>query len=128
MALETSPFCPLIRGVVVVHVAQKETRRRLVNNQANVTAHAGGPEALVLRPLDLMELEPGMRRVHLQIEGRHLDRLLFVGGQLREAAGEGVGDAELHQVSISIGTPIWLATSVRRSTSTSGALTLTTSA
>ena len=70
---------------------------------SSVTARTNGPEVLVLRPVDLVPLQARMRRVHLQVERRGLDRLLLVTGQLREAVGEGVSDAELHQVSISTG-------------------------
>ncbi|MCY1379683.1 hypothetical protein D9M69_674240 [compost metagenome] len=51
---------------------------------------------LVLGLLDAVELQPRAGRVLLQVKRRDLDRLLFVGGQAREAVGEGVGDAELH--------------------------------
>jgi len=33
-----------------------------------------------------------------QIEGRGLDGLLLLAGELGEAVGEGVGDAEVHQI------------------------------
>ena len=128
MPLQPPPLGPLIRRVVMVHVAEQEARRGPVDDQTDVATNADGPEVLVLRPLDLVQFQPRMRRVHLQVERGRLDGLLLVAGQLREAVGEGVGDAELHQVSISTGTPIWFATSVRRSTATSGALTLTISA
>ena len=35
-----------------------------------------------------------------QIEGRGLDQLLFLTSELSEAVGEGVGNAEVHGVSI----------------------------
>ena len=96
MPLQPPPLGPLIGGVVMVHVAEQEARRGPVDDQPDVAADPGGPEALVLRPLDLVQLQPWPGRVHLQVERGGLDRLLLVAGQLREAVGEGVGDAELH--------------------------------
>ena len=46
----------------------------------------------------LWKLHARAGRVHLQIEGRRLDGLLLLAGQLGEAVGEGVGDAEVHHV------------------------------
>ena len=96
MPLQPPPLGPLIRGVVMVHVAEQEARRGPVDNQPDVAADPGRPEALVLRPLDLVQLQPRPGRVHLQVERGGLDRLLLVAGQLRETVGERVGDAELH--------------------------------
>ena len=96
MSFQPPSFCPLVRGVVMVDVAEQEARRRPVDDQPDVATDPNGPEVLVLRPVDLVQLQPRMRRVHLQVERRGLDRLLLVAGQLREAVGEGVGDAELH--------------------------------
>lgn len=48
-----------------------------------------GPEVLILRPVDLVQFQPRMCRVHLQVDRCGLDRLLLVG-QLREAVGESV--------------------------------------
>ena len=128
MPFQSPSFGPLVRRVVMIDVAEQDAGSGPVDDQPDVATDPHGPEVLVLRPVDLVQLQARMRRVHLQVERRGLDRLLLVAGQLREAIGEGVGDSELHQVSISTGTPIWFATSVRRSTSTSGALMLTTSA
>ena len=128
MPFQPPSFGPLVRRVVMIDVAEQEAGSGPVDDQPDVATDPNGPEVLVLRPVDLVQLQAGMRRVHLQVERRCLHRLLLVAGQLGKAVGEGVGDAELHQVSISTGTPIWFATSVRRSTSTSGALMLTTSA
>ena len=128
MPFQPPSFRPLICVVVMIDVAEEEAGGCPVDDQPDVATDPNGPEVLVFRPIDLVQLQPRMRRVHLQVERRRLDRLLLVAGQLGEAVGEGVGDAELHQVSISIGTPIWFATSVRRSTPTSGARMLTISA
>ena len=51
---------------------------------------------LSLASVELVKREPRSRRVHLQVEGGGFRDLLLVTGQLREAVGEGVGDAELH--------------------------------
>ena len=42
-----------------------------------------------------MELQARTGRVQLQIESRGFNGLLFIAGQLGEAAGKGIGDAEL---------------------------------
>lgn len=39
---------------------------------------------------------PWMGRIELQVKGRCLGRLLFLGAQSGQAVGEGVGDAEFH--------------------------------
>ena len=96
MPPQPPPHRPLVRRVVMVHVAEQEARRGPVDDQPEVAADAGGPEVLVLRPLDLVQIQPRPSRVHLQVERGGLDRLLLLAGQLREAVGEGVGDAELH--------------------------------
>ena len=44
---------------------------------------------------------PGACRVKLQVESGCLYRLLLIAGQTDEAVGEGVGDAEVHQFSLS---------------------------
>ena len=110
MPFHSPTLGPLIRRVVMVHVAEQEARRGPVHDQPDVATDPNRPEVLVLRPIDLMQLQPRMRRVHLQVERRGLDCLLLVAGQPGEAVGEGIGDAELHQVCISTGTPIWFAT------------------
>ena len=83
MPLQPPPLGPLVRGVVMVHVAEQEARCRPVDDQPDVAADPGRPEALVLRPLDLVQLQPRPSRVHLQVERGGLDRLLLVAGQLR---------------------------------------------
>lgn len=46
--------------------------------------------------VQLVQAHVGIDRVHLQIENRGLDQLLFAIGQMREAFGEGIGDEEVH--------------------------------
>jgi hypothetical protein len=66
-----------------------------MNDQADVPAHAKGPEVSVLGLVELVKLHPRGGRVHLKIEGRGLHGLLLIAGQPRQAIGEGVGDAEV---------------------------------
>jgi mRNA-degrading endonuclease RelE of RelBE toxin-antitoxin system len=68
--------------------------------EPKVPAHAHRPEVRVSRLGEPMKLHPGIGRVHLQIEGGGLDRLLLVDGEPRQAVGDGVGDAELHQGTV----------------------------
>jgi hypothetical protein len=67
-----------------------------VDDQPDVAVDAHRPEVLVLRPVQLVELHPRVGGVELEVEGRGLHGLLLFAGQLGEAVGEGVGDAELH--------------------------------
>ncbi len=96
MPFQPPSFRPLIRGVVMIDVAEQQAGSRAVDDQPDVATDPNGPEVLVLRPVDLVQLQARMRRVHLQVERRGLDRLLLVAGQPGEAVGEGIGDAELH--------------------------------
>ena len=80
----------------MVDVAEQETARRLVDDEANILIHVDRPEVLVFRPFDLVELQAGPRRVELQVEGGRLDGRLLVPGQPGEAVGECIGDAEFH--------------------------------
>ena len=81
----------------MIDVAEQEAGSGPVDDQPDVATDPHGPEVLVLRPVDLVQLQARVRRVHLQVERRCLHRLLLVTGQLRETVGEGVGDSELHQ-------------------------------
>ena len=94
MLLETPSLRPAVRRVVMIDVAEQKVRTELVDDQAQVAADSHGPEVLVLRTVNLVELHPGVRRVHLQVEGSGLDRLLLVTRELRETRGERVGDSE----------------------------------
>ena len=71
-----------------------------MDNQPDVIADPHRPEILVLRLVQLMELHPRIRRVHLEVERRRLDRLLFLACKAREAVGEGIGDAEFHTLTL----------------------------
>lgn len=51
---------------------------------------------LVLGLVNAVELQPWAGWVLLQVKRRDLDRLLFVGGQARQAVGESIGNSELH--------------------------------
>ena len=81
VALKNSSLSPAVSGVVVVGVAQHQARVGAMHDQAQVAADARGPEVLVLAVVDAMELDAGVRRVELQIEGSGLRRTLLVCGQ-----------------------------------------------
>ena len=85
---------------MVIDVAKQETGVGLVNDQADVAAHAHRPEVLVLRLFELVESAVPDGRVQLQVESRRLDRLLLVSGQPGEAVGERVCDPEFHQLHL----------------------------
>ena len=84
---------------MVADVAEQQARLGPVDDQPDVAADPHRPEVLVLRLVELVELQPGLRRVDLQVEGRRLDGLLLVAGQAGEAVGEGVGDEEVQSAS-----------------------------
>src|SRR5687768_10263134 len=84
----------------MIDVAQQQAAGRLVDDQADVAADAYGPEVLVLRLVEPVELHAGARRVHLEVERGRLHQLLLVAGETGEAVGERVGDAEVHGTAI----------------------------
>jgi hypothetical protein len=86
----------MIRVVVVVDVAQQQAGLGSVHNQADVETHANRPEVGVFRFIELVELQRGMSRIQLEIEGRGLYRLLFVAGEFGKAVSERVCDAVFH--------------------------------
>ena len=93
-----APFCPAVCRVVVVHVAQKQARVRPVDDETDVAADPDRPEVLVLRLVKLVKLHPRIRRIHLEVECRRLDGLLFVASEATERVSEGVGDTEVQNV------------------------------
>src|SRR5680860_1462982 len=86
----------------MIDIAQEQTRRRLVNDQADVSAHANGPEVRILRLVEAVELHARVGRVHLEIKGRGLDGLLFVTAEFGQAVGEGVGYEEFRCQALGI--------------------------
>ena len=79
--LELPPLRPVVRLVVVVHVAEQQALLGAVDDQPHVGVDPNRPEALVARLVEPVELEPRGGRVHLQVERRRLDGLLLVAGQ-----------------------------------------------
>src|SRR5207244_3318235 len=94
--LELAPLGPLVRLVVVVHVAEEEARFAPMNDQADVAAHAYGPKALVPRAINLVQLETRLRRTYLKVERRRLGGLLLIRSEAAEAFRERIRDPELH--------------------------------
>ena len=68
----------------------------MVNDQPDVPIYTNRRKVVVLRLFQLVELQTRMRRVQLQIEGRGLNGLLLIAGELGEAVGKRVGDTEFH--------------------------------
>jgi hypothetical protein len=102
MRLQFSPLGPAICVVVVTGVTQQQALVRSVNDQADIPVHADGGEVLVFGLFQLVELHSGAGRVDLQVKSGRLNRLLFVAGQLGEAVGKCVGDAEVHVPLMSV--------------------------
>jgi hypothetical protein len=96
MPVDPSPLGPGIGLVVMVDVAEQQAPLGPMHDQPDVPVDPHRPERGVLRPLQLVELEPRMGWVQLEVERRGLDRLLLLPRQAGQAVGEGVGDPELH--------------------------------
>ena len=94
---QLAPLGPLIGLVVVIHVAKQQTAGGLVHDQANVAADTHRPEARVFGAIKLVKAVPLAAGVQLQLKGGGLGQLLLFARQARQAGGEGVGDAEVHQ-------------------------------
>ena len=97
----------------MIHVAEQQAFLRAVNDDADIRTDAHGPEVLIARPVEPVELQARAGRIHLQVESRRLDRLLLVAAQPDKTIGEGIGDAEFHQRTRKIfitSSPRWLIT------------------
>ena len=71
-----------------------------MHDHSDIAADADGPETWVSDFIQLVELQSGLGRIQLKVEGRGLRCLLLVTVELGETGGEGVGDAEVHSGSI----------------------------
>ena len=106
VALDDATLGPLVRGVVVVGVAEHEARRRAMHDEPQVATDARRPEVPVLALVDAVELDTGVRGIELQVERGGLGRPLLVRGQPVEAGRERVGDAEFHRGPASYWEPV----------------------
>lgn len=70
-----------------------------MDNDADVFVDADRPEVGVFDAIDFMEPQPRASRIKLQVKSGSLGGFLFLSGQLGEAVGEGVRDAEFHDSS-----------------------------
>ena len=68
-----------------------------MDDDSHVVIDAHRPEIRVLGLRQLVEFQPGLGRVHLEVESRGLGGLLLVAGEFGEAVGEGVGNSKMHQ-------------------------------
>ena len=96
MSFELPAFGPVIGAVVVTDIAQQQAGFSPMNDQPDIAAHPNRPKPVIFRAIELMELQSRMSRVQLEIEGRGLDRLLLVAGELGQAVRKCVGDPEFH--------------------------------
>jgi len=81
---------------MVIHIAEKKAATGPVNDEPDVLADPYRPEVLVLCLIEFVEAQTRGSLIHLQIEGRGFDRLLFFAGQAGEAVGKRVGDPKVH--------------------------------
>ena len=96
MRLQSAPFRPVIRLVVVADVAEQEARIALVYDQPDISADPHRPEVLVLCLVEFVETHARTGRIELQVKRRRFDGFLLVTGQAGEAVGKCVGDPKLH--------------------------------
>ena len=96
VGFQPPPLRPLVGFVVVIDVAQQEAAPRPVNDQPDIQAHPHRPEVGIFGLVELVELEPRLRRVQLEIEGRRLHRLLLIAGKLGEAVRKRIRNPEFH--------------------------------
>lgn len=68
-----------------------------MNDDAQVAAGTNRPEIRVLGAFDAVETETGMSGIDLEVEDGRLHGLLLLRSEVGQAAGEGVGDAEVHE-------------------------------
>src|ERR1017187_7442985 len=101
MRFQLSPLGPVGGVVWGVRVTEQETGLRFVNDEPDAGVYPHRPKVLVPRFVEFVEAQARTRGVHLQVKGRCFYRLLLVASEAREAVGEGVGDAEVHQRSFS---------------------------
>ena len=101
MYFKLSTFCPLVRLVVVVDVAEQEVVARCVNNQSDVSIDPHRSEIGILRLIKLVELQAGLRRVDLKIERSRLGGFLFLVGQAIQTGCKDICDGELHAYGLS---------------------------
>jgi hypothetical protein len=69
-----------------------------MHDQPDVVAHSDRPKFLIPRLVEPVEIHPRLCGVHLEVERRHLDGLLFVAGQTGKAVGERISDTEFHHI------------------------------
>jgi hypothetical protein len=67
-----------------------------VDNQPYVAANPHGPEVIIFRLVDLVEILAGIGGIKLQVERRCLSSLLLLTGQTSQAISKRVGNEEFH--------------------------------
>ncbi len=79
---------------MVAGVGEQEAVVGHMDNQAQIAAGPDRPEMGVAGPFDPVEFHTRRGGIHLQVESRGFNGLLFRPGQAGEGGGEGRGDAE----------------------------------
>ena len=72
MRFQLPTLGPRVRAIVMIDVAEEEASVGPVDDEPDIAADANGPEPLVLRFIELMELQARMGRVQLEIEKKLL--------------------------------------------------------
>ena len=66
--------------IVMVHIAQQQTRAGLVHDQSDIAANPDRRKVFILGLVQFVKLHPGIGRIHLQIECGGFDGLLLFAG------------------------------------------------
>ena len=87
----------------MIDLTQHQGVLAAVDDDSDVSIHADRRKIRVLGLRQLVELQPGMCRIHLEVKSRGLSGLLLIPCQFGETVGEGVGNSEVHGDAVASG-------------------------
>lgn len=70
-----------------------------MDDNSEIAGNPNRPEILVSDVVEFMKTHAGTGRIELEVECCSFDGFLFVAGEFDETVCEGVGDAEVHQIT-----------------------------
>ena len=82
MHLQLALLRPGVSLVVMIHIAEQQTLRRTVRDNADIHPHRQGPKVLVPAAIQFMKTQARTGRVDLGVKSSLLDLFLFISGQL----------------------------------------------
>lgn len=92
--LQPAALGPRVRLIVMTGEAQQQAPRVRWTISRRSRLARTDQKFLKSRPVELVELMPGICGVHLELERGRLHQLLLVAREAGQAVGEGVGDAQ----------------------------------